>query len=345
MALSGDDYIENFDVLLSHTSLAMERIQSRFNDIERRLSSLSTTEATSTKDDQSFPPSLAPMNKKHATDYISSSPSLLRTVIKEKELFEERCNPFFDSVIDPLEAEHDSTTNNLRSHLQQKIEDITTFYENFMYTEPEEDLNLILSNFQDNDNDELEHSIRRFYNQKENDFLQQLQSLQTSLSPPSTNVTQHEIDYSPFNLFPSSEQEKTETVVRGFIKPERQITKISPSSAAQTNKDYFSSPAKEKDKQSTTQQNKKFFSSLPKKDKSSLALERNTTQTNNTFPPPSPTTTIVTPSPPPKRIVFFFQKKNDFTFNKFESDDDDPFPSHNYQHHHSYNNAHHISNE
>ena len=110
-----------------------------------------------------------------------SSPSKIEKVCKAKENFKDRCTPFFDNALDQLEAQQN---DNFNTHLQQKIDELIALYEETMYSYVTEDLNMILSSFQDNDNNndkEFDIFLLRFYEKKEKDFLQSLQAALTSL--------------------------------------------------------------------------------------------------------------------------------------------------------------------
>ena len=99
-----------------------------------------------TRDTPFLFPSLAPAHTPDATERTLSipSPSKIQKVCKEKEEYKERCNPFFNTALDQLEAKQ---VEHFCPHLQQTIEDLYNLYEDAMYTKVMEDFNAILLHF------------------------------------------------------------------------------------------------------------------------------------------------------------------------------------------------------
>ena len=81
---------------------------------------------TSTGDNLFTSDSLAPTNEPDATKQTAfhSYSSEILQVLKEKEAFEERCDPFFEASLDQLGAQQADAANHIRSIILQKIERI-----------------------------------------------------------------------------------------------------------------------------------------------------------------------------------------------------------------------------
>ena len=184
---------------------------------------------TPTSDTPFIFPSLAPMDAPDATERTFSipSPSKIQKVGKEKEEFEERCNPFFDTALDQLEAEQVKTPS---SHLQQKIEEIHSLYEASIYSDLAEDLNEILSNIQaheDNDDNKFEIFVRQFYATKENELLALLQAALTSTrsatapAPARKTTSSSFVSSSPNATTTNDNTEKVKTIVAISLNPNR----------------------------------------------------------------------------------------------------------------------------
>lgn len=215
-----------------------------------------------------------------------------------------------------------------------------------------EDYNAILLHFQEQKDKQkaFDSVVRRFYQQKEQEFLAHFQAFLPSVCFTTAPT-----------IVPSSatktndDKGKEQNIVCGFIKPKQlhslsSLSTTEPERMGPNKKDKtesvspsLRSPSTDNDNSPcTTQKKKELFSSLAKeKDKDPTPTQT----TPSTFMSPSSmtstevanqqsTTEIATSLPPSisnnfksnttgKRIIFFFKKKNIFAWDDSDSDDDD----------------------